>query len=119
MRSIRAIFMAAVVGALAVYALDCFAGSTPDEAMECCGSMGCPQPSHDRSQDCCQTMSSSHAPFVQSHSPDASSHSPMLVAMALAGDGLQKPSSSTRVLLAVHCNAPPPSSTAADTPIRV
>src|SRR5215467_11908623 len=50
MRVARAILMAFLVAALAAWSLDCFAGSTHDEAMQCCDSMPCPQHNHDGSE---------------------------------------------------------------------
>ena len=117
MRSVRAIFMAALVGALAVYALDCFAAVTPDEAMQCCDSMSCPQHGHDGSQDCCQTMSASHGPFLQSHAPDTASHAQILVGM-VPGSPAAQPLRTAQALLTVNSHAPPLPSLA-DTPIRV
>jgi len=56
--------MLALVVALAAYALDCGAMTTPEQAMQCCSSMPCAPHGHD-GQDCCKDMPSMHAPFVQ------------------------------------------------------
>jgi hypothetical protein len=67
MRFSKAILVAVVVLAVAVYAFDCSAMTTPDEAMQCCNSMPCSPHGH-QGQDCCKTMPSMHAPFVKSSS---------------------------------------------------
>src|SRR5229473_3319462 len=87
------ILLLALAAALANYAVDCSAVNTPEQAMQCCGSMPCP-PHHGSSEDCCKSMPSMHAPFVQpaasaahstaiqvtanSHAPPAGSSSPPL-----------------------------------------
>src|SRR5262249_57818078 len=98
----RAIFMVVLVAALAAYSLDCFAASTPDEAMQCCDSMPCPQHSHDGSEDCCQTMPSLNAPFVQPHVLDIASHAPVVLAVAPSVAAPQAFDLSAHVLVAEH-----------------
>lgn len=60
----RSILIAVLVVALAAYAFDCGAMTTSEQAMECCASMPCAPHGHD-GQDCCKSMPSMHAPFVQ------------------------------------------------------
>lgn len=64
MRFARPILLAVVTILLAAYAFDCDAMSTPEEAMQCCGSMPCSSQGH-QGQDCCKTMPTMHAPFVK------------------------------------------------------
>jgi hypothetical protein len=66
--------MALLAAALAAYRLDCSAGSTAVEAMQCCGSMPCPEHNHDASQNCCETMPSLPATFALPHSVDTAPH---------------------------------------------
>src|SRR5664279_6294280 len=80
MRLGRPIFLAVLVLSLATYALDCGATMTPEQAMHCCNSMPCSSHGHD-GQDCCKTMPSMHAPFVQSSSVRGASFSPVLFAV--------------------------------------
>jgi hypothetical protein len=60
----KALVVVAVV-ALATYGLDCLAMTTPEQSMQCCNSMPC-APSGHHGQDCCKTMPSISAPFLQS-----------------------------------------------------
>src|ERR1700758_3303990 len=64
MNQARPILIAALAVALAVYAFDCGAMTTPERAMQCCNSMPCSSQGH-HGQDCCKTMPAMHAPFVQ------------------------------------------------------
>jgi hypothetical protein len=61
---IKPVFLTLVVVALATYGFDCLAMTTPEQAMQCCRSMPCSRQGH-TGQDCCKTMPSMHAPFVQ------------------------------------------------------
>lgn len=119
MRLTRAIYIFALVAGLAVYSLDCFAASTPDDAMQCCDNMPCPQHSHDASQDCCQNMSSLQAPFIQSHIVDISGQALVVLAVLPAVDAFQPLASSTSILFAQHSHAPPLLPIASATPLRV
>jgi len=56
----KPILLLALAAALANYAVDCSAMNTPEQAMQCCGSMPCP-PHHGDSEDCCKTMPSAQA----------------------------------------------------------
>jgi len=64
MRFARPILLAVVTILLAAYAFDCNAMATPEQAMQCCGSMPCSSQGH-QGQDCCKTMPTIHAPFVK------------------------------------------------------
>lgn len=81
MRLARAILMVVLVVALAAYALDCSAMTTPEQAMQCCASMPCSPHGHD-GQDCCKSMPSLHAPFVQSTSAHGAVHAYTVVAVS-------------------------------------
>lgn len=66
MRFGRAILLAAIAAALAVYSVDCTGMTTPEQAMQCCKSMPCSSHGH-HSQNCCKkSMEAMHAPFVLS-----------------------------------------------------
>jgi len=60
----KAILLAMLAAALVGYALDCGPMVTAEQAMQCCQSMPCSSPGHE-GEDCCQTMSAGHAPFLQ------------------------------------------------------
>jgi hypothetical protein len=78
MRFARPILIAMLGFAFAAYGFDCSPMISPDQAMECCDSMDC---SHGmQGEDCCQTGTSVHAPFVQ----PASLHSVVFPPLALA-----------------------------------
>jgi hypothetical protein len=59
----KAILLIALAVALAAYALDCDASSTPEQAMNCCHSMPCASHGH-HGQECCKSMSAMHSPFI-------------------------------------------------------
>jgi hypothetical protein len=79
----KPIFVLAIVALLGVYAFDCEAITTPEQAMRCCNSMPCsPQDHHE--QDCCKTMPSMLAPFVQPVSLDTASFASIVFAVLRA-----------------------------------
>jgi hypothetical protein len=78
MRFAKPILVAMLSFSFAAYGFDCSLMMSPDKAMECCDSMNCSHGMH--GEDCCQTASSMHAPFVQ----PASMHSTALPLFALA-----------------------------------
>jgi hypothetical protein len=118
MRVARLIFVMLLVAGLTVYAFDCSAASTPDEAMQCCDSMPCHH-SHNGSQDCCENMQSSHLPFMQPHSLDTASHASTFHAMLPAADAVPRLDCFAQILLGVNSHAPPGMPTAAVTPLRI
>ena len=63
MRFAKPILVAVLGIAFAAYGFDCSPMMSADQAMECCDSMDCSHGMH--GEDCCQTGSSIHAPFVQ------------------------------------------------------
>src|SRR6266850_7490317 len=114
----KPMLLAVVAIALAVYAFDCLAMSTPDAAMQCCDTMHCSSHGHQHSQECCKTMPSMHAPFVQPASAHAPSFSPVFVAVLPGFSASQVLDSPPRVLTA-HCHAPPVPQAVAPLPLRV
>jgi hypothetical protein len=118
MRFARIILSVVVAIAFSTYAFDCLAMSTPEAAMQCCDTMHCSSHSHERSQECCKTMPSMHAPFVQPASAHAPSFSPVFVAVLprfSATQGLNSPSN----VLTAHCHAPPIPQTVPTLPLRI
>jgi hypothetical protein len=87
MRYVRPILMAVLVIALAAYAFDCGAMTTPERAMQCCSSMPCAPHGHD-GQDCCKSMPSMHAPFMQSATVHSSSQARTVAAVLTSLDDL-------------------------------
>jgi len=118
MRLTKPILLAVMAIALATYALDCLAMSTPDAAMQCCDTMPCSAHSHEHSQECCKTMPSMHAPFAQPASAHGLSFSPVFVAVLprfSASQSLDFPSS----VLTAHCHAPPIPQAVSPSPLRI
>src|SRR5215470_13666241 len=112
MQSARAVLMALLVAALAMYSLDCLAAATPDEAAQCCDSMPCPQHHNggsEGSEDCCQSMPSAHALFTQPHSVDTASHPlvPIAVLPAFMVARSTDFAPHARLVLDADCHAPP------------
>jgi hypothetical protein len=105
MRAAKPILLAVLAVALAAYAFDCGATTTPEQAMQCCNSMACSPHGH-HAQDCCKTMQAMHAPFVQPSSGHGASYSALAFAMLPATSESLAPRASDRVI-AAHCHAPP------------
>src|SRR5215467_9246733 len=84
MRFGRTILLVVVAVLLAAYAFDCDALATPEQAMQCCGSMPCSPQGH-QGQDCCKTMPSMHAPFVQPSTVEQVSLPVVVVALPAPG----------------------------------
>src|SRR5271167_99465 len=104
MRLGRPIFLAVLAVSLATYAFDCSATATAEQAMQCCNSMPCSSHGHD-AQDCCKTMPSVHAPYVQTSSVRGPSFSPVLfVSMPPFGEFPDTASAANTI--AAHCHAP-------------
>src|SRR6266566_4286519 len=117
MRLANPIFLAVLAVALAAYAFDCGATTTPAQAMQCCNSMPCSSDGH-HPQDCCKTMQAMHAPFVQPSSVHSASSSPLVFAVLPAARESLALGSSNRVI-AAHCHAPPICSVPAPIPLRI
>jgi hypothetical protein len=118
MRFPKLILLAVLAIALASYAFDCLAMSTPEQAMQCCDSMPCSSHGHQHSQECCKTMPSMHPPFVQPASAYRLSFSVVFAAVMPGFDALQDLDFSAGVLT-THCHAPPISLIAASSPLRI
>src|SRR5713226_5380622 len=118
MRFTKPMLLAVVAIALAVYAFDCLAMSTPEQAMQCCNSMPCSSHGHQHSQECCKTMPSMHAPFVQPASAHGPSFTPVFVAVLPGFNASQAIDSPSKVLTA-HCHAPPIPQAAPPSPLRI
>ena len=114
---VKPILVAVVAIALSAYASECFAMATPQQAMQCCKSMHCASHGH-HGQDCCKTMPTVHAPFVQPSSMHGVSISPVLLAvMPTCGESRGLYPSARDI--AAHCHAPPIVYLSAPVPIRV
>jgi hypothetical protein len=118
MRLVKPILLIAVAIAISVYAIDCGAMTTPDEAMQCCNTMPCSSHGQKHSQECCDTMPLTHAPFVQPASAHNLSFGTVLVAV-LPAFHVSQDLNSTAYALATHSHAPPFPQTAVPSPLRV
>ena len=117
MRLATPTFLAILVVALGVYAFDCGARATPEQAMQCCNSMPCS--SHGQhNQDCCKSMPAMAAPFVQPASVTGVCYSAVVVAKLPATSGFYNVESSNREN-AVQCHAPPILGTPVPQPLRI
>src|ERR1700745_2333850 len=105
MRFVRPILLGMLSTALAAFAFDCGAMTTPEQAMQCCDSMPCSSQAH-HGQDCCRTMPAMHAPFVQLSFGLGVPYSPVLVAALTTLDESLGVDSSASVV-AEHSHAPP------------
>jgi len=117
MRLAKPIFLAGLAVALAVYAFDCGAAMTPEQAMQCCNSMPCSSHWH-HAQDCCKTMPAMRAPFVQPSSVHGVSYS-LLVFALLPKTGKAYALDSSNRVIAAHCHAPPIRSAPSPIPLRI
>ena len=117
MRFGKPILMAILASALVLYAFDCTAPATPEQAMECCQSMACSSHGQD-SQDCCKTMPTMHSPFVRASSANVTYSSNFLFAMIPAAGELPGIEWSERVVTA-HSHAPPISPSTVVRPLRI
>ena len=114
----RSALMVVIAVALAAYGFDCPVASTSDEAMQCCDNMACSSPGHEHSDDCCKTMPTAHAPFVQTHSPHTTHITFVLFAVlpVNTGQGLDFFAQSVANALS---HAPPISQSAIHAPLRI
>jgi len=117
MRSVRPIFVAMLAVALAAYALDCGAVTTPEQAIHCCNSMPCSSHGH-HGQDCCKTMPTVRAPFVQPSNVHGVSYSPVVLAVLPVAGESHGVVSSSRVIAAL-CHAPPIRYAPTPLPLRI
>jgi hypothetical protein len=121
MRFGKSLLMALLAVALSSYAFECEAMTTAAQAMQCCKSMDCS--THHRhgtghhDMDCCKTVPSMHAPFVQSL-PVHLSFSPTLAMMPVSGEPLGLDSCSF-CRIAARSHAPPILGISAAPPLRI
>src|ERR1051325_10857914 len=109
--------LALLAVALGAYAFDCQATATPEQAMPCCNSMHCASHGH-HGQDCCKTMPTMHAPFVQPSSVHGASFSPVVFAVMAASWESRDLDSFARSIAAL-CHAPPIFPPPASPPLRI
>ena len=113
----RTIVRVVLAVALAAYAFDCSAATTPEQAMQCCHTMRCASHAH-HGMDCCKNMPTTHVPFVRPSTVHGLSFSPIVFALVAAtceSDGLD---SSARSVAAL-CHAPPIVPLSIARPLRV
>ena len=113
----KPLVMVALLVALAAYALDCGAMTTPEQAMQCCGSMPC-APQGRVGQDCCKSMPSMHVPFVQPSSVHKATH-PLAAVATLAVSGAANPALSEIGAFSTSSHPPPLISPSAFSPLRI
>src|SRR5271169_5955252 len=116
MQFVKTIFLALLVVGLATFAFDCGATMTPDQAMQCCNSMPCSSHGHD-GQECCKTMPSMRAPYVQTSSVRGPSFSPVLASMLPSVESPDLASCTNTIAADFH--APPISDSRALKPLRI
>ena len=117
MRFARSVLTTVLVVALAAYAFDCGAMTTPEQAMQCCNSMPCSSQGH-HGQDCCKTMPAMHAPFVQPSLVHGIPYSTVVVAVLKTSDQPHGVDSSASTI-AEHAHAPPIGYSSAPLPLRI
>jgi hypothetical protein len=113
----RPISLALLAVAIMAYAFDCGATITPEQAMQCCNSMPCSSHGH-QGQDCCKTMPTMHAPFVQAASLHGAAFSPVMFAVLPASGEAINLDSTARSITA-HCHAPPGFDLPSPQPLRI
>jgi hypothetical protein len=117
MHLVKSIFLVALVVALAAYSFDCGAAMTPEQAMKCCDSMPCSSQGQ-HGQDCCNTMPSAQASFVQPTCAARVSFVPVVFAVLQASIESCGVNFSERVI-AEHLDAAPISPSPGLVPLRI
>jgi hypothetical protein len=117
MRFVKPIILTVLAMALTAYAFDCDDAATPEQAMQCCDSMPCSPLGH-QAEDCCKTMQSMHAPFVQPSSAHSVSYSPFVFA-ALPVTGEFRGLDLSDGVIAANGHAPPILYAAAPVTLRI
>jgi hypothetical protein len=117
MRFAKSILLTVLVVFLSVYAFDCGAMTTPEQAKKCCKSMPCSSHGH-HGQDCCKTMPATHAAFVQPSLTHGNPYSPVVAAVLSAFSESLGVDSSARAI-AEHSHAPPAFYATAPLPLRI
>lgn len=116
MRFRNAIFIVALMAALPVYAIDCGAMTTPEQAMQCCKTMPCSSHGH-QGKNCCKNMEAMHGPFVLA----SSVHAPVVSAVAV-----EFPTSTAPIVLrsavdgtSARYHSPPAAQSLSLSPLRI
>jgi hypothetical protein len=109
--------VAVVTSTLMAYASDCSAMMTHEQAVECCRSMACSSQGH-ASEDCCKTMSVTHAPFVQPSSSSSIAPPAVQPAVLAVVPHVIRPDLS-RVRFSVYKQVPPGYNASDLTPLRI
>ena len=117
MRFARHIAIAILAVALAAYGFDCSGITTTEQAMQCCNSMPCSSQSH-HGEDCCKTMPTSHAPFVQTALVHGRAAYSPVVALLPALPGSSEWSISVRIA-STDFHPPPIFRSTAPKPLRI
>jgi hypothetical protein len=117
MRLAKPLFLAVLGFAVAAYASDCGAMTTPEDAMQCCSSMACSSHGLD-DQDCCATMPAMHPLFVQPSAGHGISVASAVFAVLPASNESMGGDSSTG-FIATHSHGPPIFHSPASRPLRI
>ena len=117
MRIAGPILVIVLAVAFATYGLDCFAMTTPAQAMQCCRSMPCSSHGHS-GQDCCKRMSAGHSPYLQPSPQRGTSSGHVVIVLSAESPeppGLESPT----FKVAARCHPPPLSCVPASAPLRI
>jgi hypothetical protein len=117
MRFARTILVVMIALLLGVYIFDCEAMTTPEQAMKCCSSMPCAPQGH-HGQDCCKTMPTMHAPFVQPSTVVRVSFSSIMLAVVTTVSDVFHSARLERTTIAIS-HAPPIFSPPTVSPLRI
>ena len=117
MRGLKSVLFVVMMIALAAYAIDCGAMTTPDEAMQCCKSIPCHSHGQD-SGDCCKTMTAQHVLFLPAISSPAISLQPIAASAAVAVSPRPNAASYARTMASLS-HAPPLPSSISSVPLRI
>ena len=113
----KAILVAVIALALTAFVLDCAATTTPAQAMQCCSSMPCSSHSH-AGEDCCKSMPTVHAAFVQpSGAPTIAMPALQPLALGTTAHAIHLHSFGMRILENGH--TPPEINVSDLTPLRI
>ena len=107
-RAAKWVLLSTLIAGLAAYGPDCLAMGTPEQAMQCCNTMGChshSQHSH-ASHDCCTTARRLRAALGQPSTMQAIPLSP--VALSVVQEFADSPTvESSCSFMATHSHDPP------------
>ncbi len=117
MRFARAALLAVLTVALAAHGFDCGAMTTPEQAMQCCNSMGCSSHGH-HGKDCCKTMPAMRAALGLPSSVHGISFSAVALGVLPVFNASHGIEPSAR-MVAAHSHAPPIFCSPAPPPLRI